>query len=84
MHARGTGIDTLHFQSITLFMLLEIQNNSLIIMLRRVGSDYFRINILANLCRDRLEVRTLRCGRSNPDVNPGLGNNLIDPILSSG
>ena len=24
-------------------------------------------------CRDRLEVRTLRCGRNNPGSNPGLG-----------
>ena len=24
-------------------------------------------------CRDRLEVRTLRCGRNNPGSNPGHG-----------
>ena len=27
--------------------------------------------------RDRLVVRTLRCGRSNPGSNPGLGNNWM-------
>ena len=28
-------------------------------------------------CRDRLVVRTLRCGRSNPGSNPGHGSFLF-------
>ena len=31
----------------------------------------FRLSI--NRCPDRLAVRTLRCGRSNPGSNPGHG-----------
>ena len=31
----------------------------------------FRLSI--NRCPDRLVVRTLRCGRSNPGSNPGYG-----------
>ena len=34
-------------------------------------------NPIAVLSRDRLVVRTLRCGRSNPGSNPGLGNSDI-------
>ena len=30
---------------------------------------------------DHLVVRTLRCGRSNPGSNPGLGNSLHQSLL---
>ena len=29
------------------------------------------------VCRDRIVVSTLRCGRNNPGSNPGLGKYLI-------
>ena len=31
------------------------------------------ISLQQYICRDRLEVRTLRCGRNNPGSNPGHG-----------
>ena len=33
--------------------------------------------MLSGLSRDRLVVRTLRCGRSNPGSNPGLGRKWV-------
>ena len=33
----------------------------------------FNFRLLINRCPDRLVVRTLRCGRSNPVSNPGHG-----------
>ena len=42
------------------------------------GADFCPLNTLCGHpqlnCRDRLVVRTLRCGRSNPGSNPGLGS----------
>ena len=41
------------------------------------GADFCPLNTLCGHphlnCRDRLVVRTLRCGRSNPGSNPGHG-----------
>ena len=34
-------------------------------------------NIASISSRDRLVVRTLRCGRSNPGLNPGLGRHWV-------
>ena len=32
--------------------------------------------------RDRLVVRTLRCGRSNPGSNPGHGSDILNKLLT--
>ena len=32
--------------------------------------------------RDRLVVRTLRCGRSNPGSNPGHGSDILKKLLT--
>ena len=38
--------------------------------------SYFFLSVLVS-SRDRLVVRTLRCGRSNPGSNPGHGSDIL-------
>uniref|UniRef100_A0A1A9VH57 Uncharacterized protein n=1 Tax=Glossina austeni TaxID=7395 RepID=A0A1A9VH57_GLOAU len=42
----------------------------------------FKLLACASRSRDRLVVRTLRCGRSNPGSNPGHGNDFEHESLS--
>ncbi|EDS28182.1 conserved hypothetical protein [Culex quinquefasciatus] len=46
--------------------------------------EEYRSSILGTRYRDRLVVRTLRCGRSNPGSNPGHGNVLSEYIVTDG
>ena len=38
----------------------------------------FKFLIMIVISRNRLVVRTPRCGRGNPGSNPGYGTNLFD------
>ena len=50
-------------------------------MLRHVRTSryptWMRYNNPYCVCRDRIVVSTLRCGRNNPGSNPGFGKYLI-------
>ena len=51
------------------------------------GADFCQSNALCGHpnvnCRDRLVVRTLRCGRSNPGSNPGYSSDPFFFFFSS-
>ena len=40
------------------------------------------LTVLGVSSRDRLVVRTLRCGRSNPGSNPGHGSDILNKLLT--
>ena len=42
--------------------------------------SYFFLSVLVS-SRDRLVVRTLRCGRSNPGSNPGHGSDFFVVVV---
>ena len=56
-------------------LLIDICTNSLVtyIVLLNSIQTFHGHNTISVLSRDRLVVRTLRCGRSNPGSNPGHG-----------
>ena len=49
--------------------------------LRRINTIFFFLR--GSTCRDRLVVRTLRCGRSNPGSNPGHGSDMSFIIFNN-
>ena len=60
-------------------LLIDICTNSLVtyIVLLNSIQTFHGHNTISVLSRDRLVVRTLRCGRSNPGSNPGHGSDIF-------